>query len=173
MSEFHIRRLAREDARDYRAIRLAALQGDAAAFGSSYSAEVGRTLDEFAQRLETSIVYGAYADGRIVGMAGVKRYDGARERHKGFVWGTYVRPDLRGRGVARALMEALLESASGVMEQLTLAVTKDNLAAIALYRELGFEAYGTEPRALKSTDGYADDVLMVRFLVNARRTSAP
>ena len=71
------------------------------------------------------------------------------------------------------LMQAVLESASGVVEQLTLAVTTDNLAAIALYRELGFEAYGTEPRALKSADGYADDVLMVRFLVNARRTFAP
>ena len=59
------------------------------------------------------------------------------------------------------------------MSQLTLAVAQDNLAAIALYRELGFEAYGTEPRALKSADGYADDVLMVRFLVNATRTFSP
>jgi ribosomal protein S18 acetylase RimI-like enzyme len=173
MNQFHIRRLGAEDAGDYRAIRLAALQGDAAAFGSTYAAEVGRTLDEFAQRLGTSTVYGAYTDGGIVGIAGFKSYEGARERHKAFVWGTYVRPELRGRGVARALMEAVLEGARGVVEQLTLAVAKENLAALALYRELGFKVYGTEPRALKSADGYTDDVLMVRFLVNARRTSAP
>ena len=172
MSHFDIRRLGPADAGDYRAIRLAALQGDAAAFGSTYAAEVGRTLDEFAERLETSTVYAAYADGRIVGMAGFKRYEGARERHKAFVWGTYVRPDLRGRGVARALMEAVLESAGAVVEQLTLAVAQDNLAALALYRELGFEVYGTEPRALRSDDGYADEILMVRFLLTARRTDA-
>ena len=173
MNQIQIRRLSREDARDYRAIRLAALEGDPAAFGSTFATEVGRTLDEFAQRLETSTVYGAYVNGRIVGMAGFKSYEGARERHKAFVWGTYVRPDVRGRGIARVLMAAVLEGARGVVEQLTLAVAKENLAALALYRELGFEVYGTEPRALKSADGYTDDVLMVRFLVNARRTSAP
>ena len=172
MSEFHIRHLAREDAGDYRAIRLAALQGDAAAFGSSYSAEVRRTVEEFAQRLETSTVYGAYADGRIVGMAGFKRYEGAREGHKAFVWGTYVRPDQRRRGAARALMQAAVDAARGAVEQLTLTVVSDNAAAVALYRGLGFEIYGTEPRALKGDDGYADEILMVRFLLTARRTGA-
>ncbi|MCL6470330.1 MAG: GNAT family N-acetyltransferase, partial [Ralstonia sp.] len=39
-----------------------------------------------------------------------------------------------------------------------------NDAALALYERCGFETYGVEPRALKSTTGYADEVLMVRFL---------
>jgi ribosomal protein S18 acetylase RimI-like enzyme len=43
---------------------------------------------------------------------------------------------------------------------------QDNAAAPALYRGLGFEAYGVEPRALKSAAGYADEVLMVRFLAS-------
>jgi hypothetical protein len=33
-----------------------------------------------------------------------------------------------------------------------------------LYAQCGFTAYGVEPRALKSAQGYADEVLMVRFL---------
>jgi ribosomal protein S18 acetylase RimI-like enzyme len=173
MSPLHIRRLAPADAGDYRAIRLAALEGDAVAFGSTYAAEVGRGLSEFAQRLETSAVYGAYCGARIAGMAGFKQLDGARERHKAFVWGTYVRPELRRRGIARGLMNAVLEGASVVVEQLTLAVVRDNTAAIALYRELGFEIYGTEPRALRDGAGYADEVLMVRFLLNAKRTFDP
>jgi ribosomal protein S18 acetylase RimI-like enzyme len=172
MNRFDIRRLAPADAGDYRAIRLAALQGDAAAFGSTYAAEVGRSLNEFARRLETPTVYGAYADGRIIGMAGFKPYEGARDRHKAFVWGTYVRPEERRRGAARALMEVVLETASGAVEQLTLAVVRDNTAAVALYRGLGFQVYGTEPRALKSDEGYADEILMVRFLLTARRTAA-
>ena len=173
MSRFEIRRLGPADAGDYRAIRLAALQGDAAAFGSTYAAEVGRSLSEFAQRLASSVVCGAYADRVIVGMAGFKQYEGARERHKAFVWGTYVRPEARRRGMARALMEAVLEAARGSVEQLTLAVVSDNAAALALYRGLGFEVYGTEPRALRDDGGYADEVLMVRFLVNATMTFAP
>ena len=172
MSRFNIRRLGPADAADYRLIRLAALQGDALAFGSTYAAESGRSLREFAQRLETSRVYGAYAEDRIVGMAGFKPYEGARERHKAFVWGTYVRPEERRRGAARALMEAVLEDARGSVEQLVLAVVSDNAAAVALYRELGFEVYGTEPRALKNDDAYADEILMVRFLLTARRNAA-
>jgi len=172
VSRFNIRRLGPADAADYRAIRLAALQGDAAAFGSTYAAESGRSLSEFAQRLETSIVYGAYADNRIVGMAGLKPYEGARERHKAFVWGTYVRPEERRRGAARALMEAVLDDARGSVEQLVLAVVSDNAAAVALYRKLGFEVYGTEPRALKSDGAYVDEILMVRFLLTARKTAA-
>jgi len=172
MSQLHVRRLAPVDAGDYRAIRLAALEREPAAFGSTYAAEVGRSLSEFAQRLETAVVYGAYADGAIVGMAGFQRYDGARHGHKAFVWGTYVQADRRRHGVACALLEALIEAARSEVEQLTLAVVSDNLPAIALYRRLGFEVYGTEPRALKSSDRYADEVLMVRFLVNATRTCA-
>ena len=42
--------------------------------------------------------------------------------------------------------------------------TIGNDAALALYERCGFETYGAEPRALKSTTGYADEVLMVRFL---------
>jgi ribosomal protein S18 acetylase RimI-like enzyme len=167
LSQFQVRRLAAADAADYRAIRLAALKGDPQAFGSTYEAEAERPLTHFAERLATSAVHGAYGDAGIVGMAGFKRQAGARDRHKAFVWGTYVCPEMRRRGVARALMQAVLEEASTVVEQLTLCVVRDNAAALALYRDLGFEVYGVEPRALKGAAGYADEVLMVRFLARS------
>ena len=112
MSQVQIRRLDVADAADYRAIRLAALQGDPQAFGSTYEAEAGRPLSAFAERLASSVVFGAYVNGEVVGMAGFKQREGARERHKAFVWGTYVRPDMRRQGVAEALIEALLRSAA-------------------------------------------------------------
>lgn len=164
MSALQIRRLGARDAADYRSIRLAALQGAAAAFGSTYAAEVARPLSHFAERLTSSVVFAAYLDGEVVGMAGFKQEEGARDRHKGFVWGTYVQPRARRQGVAEELMRVLFEAAGAVVEQLTLCVVKENAAALALYGKLGFEVYGTEPRALKSADGYADEVLMVRFL---------
>jgi ribosomal protein S18 acetylase RimI-like enzyme len=36
--------------------------------------------------------------------------------------------------------------------------------ALALYRRLGFEVYGVEPRALKAGNTYLDEALMVLFL---------
>lgn len=170
MSRVQIRRLSPADAADFRSIRLAALRGAPDAFGSTYEAEVLRPLDDFAQYLASSVVFGAYVDGLIIGMTGYKRQQGARDDHKAFVWGAYVQPGLRRQGVAAALLEAVLQHAGGLVEQLTLMVVQDNAPALTLYRKLGFEVYGIEPRALKSAAGYVNEVLMVRFF-NATTTA--
>lgn len=52
-----------------------------------------------------------------------------------------VSPHVRGRGLGRALMQALCTQAQhedGV-QHLTLRVYRDNTAAVALYRDLGFQ----------------------------------
>ncbi len=159
-----IRRLDGADAEDYRTIRLAGLAREPEAFGSVYDVEVARPIETFAERLATSHVFGAYAGDRIVGLAGFKQESGPKDNHKAFVWGLYVRPSARGRGVARGLMAAVIASAREQVEQLTLAVVEGNEAARRLYENLGFEVYGLEPRALKSAAGYRDEVLMVLFL---------
>jgi ribosomal protein S18 acetylase RimI-like enzyme len=164
MPPVDIRRLAVADAEDYRTIRLAALAREPDAFGSVYDVELARPMTAFAERLATSVVFGAYAGERIVGMAGFKQEEGARDRHKAFVWSLYVEPAARGQGVATALMQAVIASARDVVEQLTLAVVQGNSAAISLYRSSGFEVYGVEPRALKGAAGYQDEVLMALIL---------
>jgi ribosomal protein S18 acetylase RimI-like enzyme len=163
-SSIAIRQLTPADAADYRTIRLAALQGAPEAFGSTYAAEAGLPLQAFADRLATSVVLGAYDGARVVGTVGFKAQTGAKDAHKGFVWGFYVAPQARGRGVGRALMDGIVAAATGRVEQLTLSVVRTNAAALALYAQCGFTPYGVEPRALKSAQGYADEVLMVRFL---------
>ncbi|WP_188238443.1 GNAT family N-acetyltransferase [Stenotrophomonas maltophilia] len=52
-----------------------------------------------------------------------------------------VAPQPRGRGLGRGLVQALIEQAfqSDAVERLTLRVYRDNAAAVALYRTLGFE----------------------------------
>lgn len=159
-----VRRLGTADAEDYRTIRLAALAREPDAFGSVYDVEVARPLDAFAERLATSVVFGAYAGERIVGLAGFKQDDGPKDNHKGVVWGLYVRPSARGQGVARALMAAVIGSARELVEQLTLSVVESNDAAKTFYEKIGFEVYGLEPRSLKSAAGYQNEVLMVLFL---------
>ncbi|HEY7358830.1 MAG TPA: GNAT family N-acetyltransferase, partial [Ktedonobacterales bacterium] len=47
------------------------------------------------------------------------------------------------------------------LEQLLLAVVTTNTAARRLYQSLGFEVYGTEPRAMKQGDQYWDEELMI------------
>lgn len=163
-STIDVRRLVVADVEAYRAIRLAAMRVAGDSFGSTYAVEAARPLQAHAERLASSAVFGAYCDDALVGMAGLRRHDGPREMHKGFLWGFYVEPPSRRRGVATCLMSAVLDAARGLVEQVTLTVVEDNAAAIALYERFGFQRYGLEPNALKRAGGYANEVLMVAFL---------
>ncbi len=129
-----------------------------------HAIEAAKPIADHAARLSASVVFGAWCGSRIAGMVGLKREEGAKERHKGFVWGFFVVPDCRGQGVGAALFAALLEVAPGVVEQLTLAVIQGNEAAMRLYRRFGFVVYGVEQRSLKSGADYFDEVLMARRL---------
>ena len=158
------RRLQPADVDVYRTIRLSALQNEPDAFGSTYAIDFAKPIEEHHQRLTSSIVLGAFDREQIVGMIGLKVEDGPKDAHKAFVWGFYVAPASRSSGVGTDLMSALISAARGCVEQLTLSVVESQLAAIALYEHFGFVRYGVEPRALKSADGYANEVLMVLFL---------
>jgi L-amino acid N-acyltransferase YncA len=66
-----------------------------------------------------------------------------------------VDPAHVGKGIGRALGERVLEwaSAEGFMAMQFNAVVESNLAAVSLWRSLGFEIVGTVPRAFRLPDG--------------------
>jgi GNAT superfamily N-acetyltransferase len=91
-------------------------------------------------------------------VAGCVRQTALKERHKAMIWGMYVAPELRGRGVGGRLLDAVIERASGWdgVEQLILTVVPVNEAARCLYLTRGFTSYGVAPRALKYEGEYHD-----------------
>jgi RimJ/RimL family protein N-acetyltransferase len=64
----------------------------------------------------------------------------------------------QGRGVGRALLDALIERASADTElhQLTLNVTAGNAAAERLYERSGFVRYGTHAHAIRVDGKFFD-----------------
>ncbi len=163
MDTYAICALLPTDAPAFRDFRLGALRNAPQAFGSTHEAESTKALSFFQERLHTNTVLAAHANGTIVGTAGLAANTGAREKHKGFIWGVFVAPRARGQGVANALLTALLAHADQHYEQVVLTVTADNLPALTLYQHAGFEIYGREPRSLKDGKDYSDEILMIRF----------
>ena len=155
--------LDHEQAESFKQIRLLALKTAPQAFGASYAHESAQPLAFFAERLANSIVVAARMENEIIGIAGFKQMDGLRERHKGFIWGVFTRPEHRRKGISGRLLATLLAQADNQVEQTLLTVTAGNLQALSLYQRLGFRTYGTEPRSLKDEAGYHDEILMVRF----------
>jgi ribosomal protein S18 acetylase RimI-like enzyme len=161
-----IRLLTPADAPVYRDIRLDGLRQTPYAFGSTFAHENAMPMSWFEERILASSVFGAFVDGELLGVAGYRRQDGAKESHKAILWGMYVRPKGRNCGLGEALIVAIVAHASGSIEQLKLVVAVGNETAHRLYRRLGFSEYGREIRALKQDGRYFDDILMVRFLAN-------
>lgn len=71
-----------------------------------------------------------------------------------------------GCGIGKVMLNTLLAVAKRIgYEQAELEVISANKGAIALYKKLGFEEYGTLPRNMKYADGtYADAIFMVKEL---------
>jgi len=156
--------LASKDAAAFRQLRLDGLERHPEAFAASYEEEAALPLAEIARRLAEAPVLGAFVDGRLAGMAGLRIPGPAKKRHKGVLWGVYVCPDVRRAGLGTALVGAVIAQARGRVEQLHTTVVVDNAQARRLYRKLGFRPYGLEPRALEVAERYYDQELLALML---------
>jgi ribosomal protein S18 acetylase RimI-like enzyme len=162
-----IRFLTSADADEWWKLRLQALLGDPEAFSSSAEEHQSLTLEEVKKRLgseaEDSFVAGAFDGEFLVGMAGFFREKGPKVSHKGRIWGVYLAPEFRGKGIGRTLLKTVLDRATTTegIENILISVTSTQAAAANLYRSLGFKRFGLEPRALKIVDRRIDEEYMI------------
>lgn len=167
-----VRRLDARDVESYREIRLEGLKDHPEAFSSSWEAEAAKPAAWWTERLESNFVFAGIIDGSpLLGVAGLRMESAAKLRHKGVLWGMYVRPDARGTGLSMSLVRAVIEEARPLVEEIRLTVVASNTPARRLYQAAGFEPYGLERRALKIGNVYYDEVLMA-FRCGNRRLEA-
>lgn len=163
-----VRRIRPGEAQVFWALRLRALEEHPEAFGASLEEDSALPLETVRSRIEGpgQAVLGAFDGARLVGVVGLYRDTQRKGAHTAHVWGMYVAPEARSRGLGRRLVEAAIEEARrmGGVERLLLTVAAGNAPAQALYRALGFQTYGVEPKALKIGGAYVDQELMVLFL---------
>lgn len=165
-----IRVLTGADATAFFERRLEALEREPRAFGSSVEEHRAMPLQTVAARLEPkpegAFVVGAFTGDGLAGMAGFYREERLKTRHKGFIWGVYVAPHWRGKGIAKSMLSAIIERLRTYpgLDHVMLHVSTDRDAARGLYASLGFETIGRERRAFKIGDEYVDQEQMALWL---------
>jgi ribosomal protein S18 acetylase RimI-like enzyme len=168
-----VRRLTEADAEAFQALRLRGLRESPEAFGSSYEEEADRPVEIVAERLSGATgaaAFGAFdGAGALVGIGAVRRETQRRARHRAGIYGMYVAPEARGRGLGRALLRALADHARTLegVERLDLGVTVPNAAARGLYAAFGFVTWGVQPDAYRSEGRAWDTEMMTMALEDA------
>lgn len=162
-----IRLLGPGDLEIFRRIRLEALRAEPDSFASSAEDWEKLPDDEWLRRLTDNPVFVAFRADEPVGIMGLLRQHASRMAHRATVVMVYVHGSLRGSGVARLLLAAVIDYArSEGIRQLELSVSAENAAAIAFYRRERFEAVGRIPGGCIRNGREVDDLIMVRRIVD-------
>jgi L-amino acid N-acyltransferase YncA len=105
----------------------------------------------------------ALCEGRVAGWAALSRVS-AREVYKGVAEvSVYVGREFRGRGVGRALLEALVrESEAEGVWTLQAGVFPENAASVALHLSCGFREVGRRERVGRLGGRWRDTLLLER-----------
>ena len=162
-----IRLLAVADLAAYKDLRDEMLEAHPEAFTSDAAEERTKEPTDYLSRLgldrreRGQFVLGAWRGERLVGAIGCERDRRRKVRHIGHIIGMMVRPEARGQGIARDLLQGLIGECRRTegMEMLTLSVTAGNLPAVRLYESSGFAVYGNLRRAIRLESGQFHDKL--------------
>lgn len=142
MSDYSIRKLEEDDWRIFKQIRLKALATDPSVFGSNYAVEAEQPDDVWREGLssQNGAIFVLFEGDVPKGMTGigVKRDDPTRTT--ALLWGSWLSPDVRGKGLSKMFYEARITWArhDPTVERVIVTHRASNLASKFANQKFGF-----------------------------------
>jgi ribosomal protein S18 acetylase RimI-like enzyme len=156
-----IRILNEDDAGELFRLRRSALLDSPLAFLASPEDDLASSeaaVRELLKPSRESVVFGARTQG-LVGMLGLSRANQRKAAHKVRLWGMFVLPTCRQRGVGMQLLDAAIGYARGLDGATSVHLSVSESAAVArhLYERAGFQTWGVEPDAIRFEEKSASE----------------
>lgn len=113
---------------------------------------------------EKSRIFVACEKERILGYLMVQNEKPRRISHRGYVV-IGIHSDSRGKGIGKSLFSHVIAWAKKVnLHRLDLTVITENDAAVALYKNMGFEIEGIKRESLVIDNNYVDEYYMSKLI---------
>lgn len=145
-----IRQLKPDDWAILQNVRLTALQSDPNSFGSWYANEAHKTEADWRKQLEFAdgAIFGLFDGDTAIGMTGVAVDRNDPSKTRGVLWGSWIHPDYRGKGLSKLLYEARIgwAKAHPTMEILMVSHRAHNTASKFANQKHGFVYKKTESK---------------------------
>ncbi|MFT5286907.1 MAG: RimJ/RimL family protein N-acetyltransferase [Planctomycetota bacterium] len=167
----HIEFLNAKDVNRYRSLMLQAYEQAPDAFKSSVEERAAEPDSWWKKRIGepggNGVAFGAFVEKELVGTVALQFSSKPKIKHRVQLIGMFVLPSSQGAGIGRALLEAAVQHARerDGTRSIVLTVTEGNAPAIYLYEACGFVAFGSEPMAIRTSNGFKAKVHMCKILV--------
>jgi ribosomal protein S18 acetylase RimI-like enzyme len=164
-----IRPVQMSDVEAFRAMRLEAVRDYPLAFTADLAETQGRPIEWWRDLVSRNTGEGAASiimvadagEGELAGMTGLFSPPQPKLAHAATIWGVYVRPLFRGRGIGERLLRACIDWARAKdFATVRLSVVEGNDVARRCYERVGFTSYGIEPVAVRWEGKSYDETLM-------------
>ena len=163
-NEIVIRELTVNDVNGFINLKNIGLRSDPKSFLADLSDDNEDYKNEVTKRIEKSsiengdIVLGAFIKDDLIGISSITRSRNRKRLHKADLHGMYIKPEYRGIGLGKKLLERILEMSRKMngLEEIQLIVAAHNDPVKRLYEKYGFTVMMKEEHALKMGNEYVD-----------------
>lgn len=160
-------RLSESRWNEFRQFRIESLKIEPEAFGSSAEEEESYEPEIWKERIH-NVIFATQTD-RIVGMLSCVIRNRVKTRHIADIFGVFVLPAFRRRGIANRLLSEAISYIEEHPEvtKIQLTVNSDQLPAVGLYSKNGFMPVGQLKAELKIGNMFYDETIMEKHISRA------
>jgi RimJ/RimL family protein N-acetyltransferase len=164
-----IRQLNEDDWREFAKVRLKALETDPKVFGSNYELESKFTEADWRSRLqasEDSAIFMLFAGDEPIGTTAVSVWRDDETKRTALLWGSWLEPDFRGKGVSELMYRTRIEWAKAhpTVERIIVSHRASNVASKYANQKHGFRFTKTNEKTW--TDGVTEDEICYELIVD-------